>query len=91
MSRKIDTPLKQMAYVQAFKEMAKMADGRIDPDSQIEWCIAVGFLAPHPITRGELCLTERGMSFAWLWWKAVSEGQKRALTEKIILPPGVGA
>jgi hypothetical protein len=84
--RSVDPLLKQVAYASAFREMARMADGRETPEAQLEWALAVKFIKPHPRNRGEFCVTHRGASFAYLWYRNIAEGQRRKLTEKIVLP-----
>lgn len=83
--RRNDPLLTQIGVAKALRHLAEVVDGRIDPDSQLEWAINVGFLARRKDDPPDVVhLTERGAAVVYTYWKAVQEGLE--VTDRIVLP-----
>ena len=73
-----DPVLRDTGIVIALRAMAKLADGRDDPDAAIEWAVNVGYLKPDPNDRERMLLTQKGGQAVWLYWKAWAENREES-------------
>lgn len=67
-------PLSAYGIVLAIQTLAEMADGCTTWEQQLNWGMAVGYLAPSS-EQGKVVLTSGGAAAVHTFWKTVEEGR----------------